>query len=54
MLQGLNPRHYTIQIFAAYDEAVVSRVAAREDLQEAMAIHKGEFNQKDWYVLLYG
>lgn len=53
-LQGLDPKHYTIQIFAAYDSAVVSRIAAREDLREVMAIYKGEFNQRDWYILLYG
>ena len=53
-LQGLNPKHYTIQLIAAYDTATVSRVAAREDLQEAVAIYKGEFKQRDWYMLLYG
>ena len=53
-LLGLNPRHYTIQIFAAYDADVVSRVAAREDLPGTMAIYKGVFNQRDWYVLLHG
>ena len=53
-LQGLNPKHYTIQIVAAYDAVAVSRIAAREDLRETMAIYKQEFNQRDWYILLYG
>jgi chromosome segregation ATPase len=53
-LQGLNPKHYTIQLIAAYDAATVSRIAAREDLQESVAIYKGEFKQRDWYMLLYG
>ncbi len=53
-LQGLNPKHYTIQLVAAYDRAAVSRVAERNDLRESMVIHKGELRQRDWYVLLYG
>jgi len=47
-------KRYTIQIVAAYDAAVVARVAARQDLQQARAIYRRKFNQKDWYMLLYG
>jgi len=53
-LQGLNPKHYTIQIVAAYDAALISRVAARKDLRRTVAIYKGEFNQREWNILLYG
>lgn len=54
-LEKLNPKHYTLQILAAHDEASVARVAARKDLREVVAIYrKAGRNQKDWYVLLYG
>ncbi len=53
-LQDLNPKHYTLQILGAYDATVVSRFAQRTDLHKPMVMHKGEFKQRDWYVLLYG
>ncbi len=54
-LEKLNPRHYTLQILAAHDEASVARVAARKDLQDVVAIYKKtSLNQQDWSILLYG
>lgn len=54
-LEKLNPKHYTLQILAAHDEASVALVAARKDLQEVVAIYrKAGLNQKDWHILLYG
>jgi len=47
-------KRYTIQVVAAYDAAVVARIAARQDLQQVRAIYRRKFNQKDWYMLLYG
>ena len=53
-LQGLDPKHYTVQLVGAYQRAAVERVVKRNDLQGNMVIHKGEFGERDWYVLLYG
>lgn len=53
-LLGLNPKHYTIQIFSAYDAELVSRVAARGDLPEVLATYQRDLEQRDWHVLLYG
>lgn len=53
-LSGLNPQHYIIQLVAAHNRAVIERAAADSDRAGQLAYYKGQFQGRDWYVLLYG
>ena len=53
-LRQLNPRHYLLQLVAAHNKAVILRVAAESGQAGRLAFYTGQFQGRDWHVLLYG
>jgi septal ring-binding cell division protein DamX len=53
-LRQREPGHYAIQLVAAHDKNVLSRVAGAGEWTAELAYYKGQYQGRDWYVLLYG
>jgi septal ring-binding cell division protein DamX len=50
----LNPDHFTVQLVAAYNPAVIERVANDHGLTGKLAHYTWKYQGRDWNVLLYG
>jgi DamX protein len=52
-LHRQNPKAYTLQLMGAYDQKTLKKFAKEQGVEDAVLV-KTVYNQKAWYVLLYG